>query len=84
MANNKKEVPPLSLIPKDEEVLSEDQKDSAKYCSFKLFTSPVSAAVSERQHEQVLFHDVESRRHSIKAFANIFCGHRIWVHYARS
>jgi phenylalanyl-tRNA synthetase alpha subunit len=43
MATNDKEVPPLSLIPEDE-VLSEDQKDSAKYCSFKLFTLPASAA----------------------------------------
>jgi hypothetical protein len=43
MANNDKEVLPLSLIPEDE-VLSEDLKDSAKYCSFKLFTSPASAA----------------------------------------
>jgi hypothetical protein len=34
MAYNDKEVPPLSLIPEDK-VLSEDQKDSAKYCSFK-------------------------------------------------
>jgi hypothetical protein len=44
MANNEKEVPPLLLIPKDE-VLSEDQMDSLKYCSFQLYTTlPASAA----------------------------------------
>ena len=41
MAYNDKEVPPLSLIPEDD--VSTDDKDSTKYCSFKLFTSPVAA-----------------------------------------
>jgi hypothetical protein len=41
MAYNDKEVPPLSLVPEDD-VLTDD-KDSTKFCSFKLFTSSAAA-----------------------------------------
>ena len=44
--DQKKEVPPLSLVPDDD--ASSDKTDNTKYCQFKLLTSPGSTTVTSK------------------------------------